>query len=153
VLRLIYIYLVIYRPLEIAGWTNLTTMMQILFMGCCESLTLATLFSLSHNFEKSERDPVKDFRETGKPVCWFKSQVETSCTYGGFIAGALTGGLNFQIEHHLFPMISNDVLHRIAPVVQNFAETHALPYHGYTTWPQLIRSHMQLLTNRRRSPT
>jgi len=63
------------------------------------------------------------------------------------------GGINCHIEHHLFPMISNDVLHRIAPVVQNFAETHALPYHGYTTWPQLIRSHMQLLTNRRRSPT
>jgi len=59
------------------------------------------------------------------------------------------GGINCHIEHHLFPMISNDALHRIAPVVQNFAEQHALPYHGYATWPQLVRSHVQLLTTRR----
>jgi len=34
-------------------------------------------------------------------------QVETSSTYGGKIAGYLTGGLNFQIEHHLFPRMSS----------------------------------------------
>jgi len=139
VLRLIYIYLVIYRPLEIAGWTNLTTMMQILFMGCCESLTLATLFSLSHNFEKSERDPVKDFRETGKPVCWFKSQVETSCTYGGFIAGALTGGLNFQIEHHLFPRMCSAYYPYIAPTVRKVCEKHGVRYVYYPwVWQNFI---------------
>ncbi len=35
------------------------------------------------------------------------TQVETSSTYGGKIAGYLTGGLNFQIEHHLFPRMSS----------------------------------------------
>jgi hypothetical protein len=39
----------------------------------------------------------------GEPVCWFKSQVDTSSTYGGLIAGMVTGGLNFQIERHLYP--------------------------------------------------
>ncbi len=37
-------------------------------------------------------------RLAGTPVDWYKSQAETSCTYGGAWAGYLTGGLNFQIE-------------------------------------------------------
>jgi len=130
-LRVLYIYLNIVRPLQIRPTG--TTLAQILFMGVVESLTLATLFALSHNFENADRDPTKSYRETGEPVCWFKSQVETSSTYGGFISGALTGGLNFQVEHHLFPRMSSAWYPYIAPTVRKVCEKHGVRY-AYYPW-------------------
>jgi fatty acid desaturase (delta-4 desaturase) len=133
-IRLFYIYLNIARPIYNGGWSNAaTTVFHILAMGCAESLTLATLFSLSHNFETVDRDPTKDKRTSGEPVCWMKSQVETSCTYGGFTAGALTGGLNFQVEHHLFPRMSSAWYPFIAPKVREICKKHNVNY-AYYPW-------------------
>jgi fatty acid desaturase (delta-4 desaturase) len=108
-------------------------------MGAAESLTLALLFALSHNFEQSERDPVATVEKTGEPVCWFQSQVETSCTYGGFISGCFTGGLNFQIEHHLFPRMSSAWYPYIAPTVRRVCAKHGVRYVYYPwVWQNFI---------------
>jgi len=131
-LRLLYIYLNIVAPILIKGF-NLVTIAQIMTMGFAESLTLASLFALSHNFENSDRDPTDSFRKTGKPVCWFKSQVETSSTYGGWLSGALTGGLNFQVEHHLFPRMSSAYYPYIAPKVREICKKHGVRY-AYYPW-------------------
>jgi fatty acid desaturase len=137
-LRLSYLYLNIYCPIANNGW-NLTTLGIIMLMGVSESVVLAVLFSLSHNFENSERDPTAGYRKTGEPVCWFKSQVETSSTYGGAIAGALTGGLNFQVEHHLFPRMSSAWYPYIAPKVREICKKHGVQYAYYPwIWENLI---------------
>jgi fatty acid desaturase (delta-4 desaturase) len=133
-IRGFYIYINIVRPFMNGGWGNAHwTGMHILIMGAAESLTLAVLFSLSHNFEHVDRDPTKPLRDTGKAVCWMKSQVETSSTYGGFIAGALTGGLNFQVEHHLFPRMSSAWYPFIAPKVREICAKHGVRY-AYYPW-------------------
>lgn len=133
-IRFLYVYLNIARPIMNCGLENaLTTFMHIMIMGAAESLTLAILFSLSHNFEHVDRDPTKNVREHNKKVCWFKSQVETSSTYGGFIAGALTGGLNFQVEHHLFPRMSSAWYPFIAPKVREICKKHGVRY-AYYPW-------------------
>jgi acyl-lipid (7-3)-desaturase (Delta-4 desaturase) len=130
-LRLLYIVTNIVTPFYHTD--PLTAFGQIMLMGVAESLTLAILFSLSHNFEHCDRDPTEHFRKTGEPVCWFKSQVETSCTYGGFISGALTGGLNFQVEHHLFPRMSSAWYPYIAPTVREVCKKHGVKY-AYYPW-------------------
>jgi len=137
-IRLLYIYWNIVCPFLRNGLTW-TTLAQVLFMGISESLTLASLFALSHNFEDSDRDPTKPVRETGEPVCWFKSQVETSSTYGSFTAGALTGGLNFQVEHHLFPRMSSAWYPYIAPKVREVCAKHGVRYTYYPwVWQNFI---------------
>jgi fatty acid desaturase len=131
-LRLLYIYTNVVTPFLNHGlaWSAFG---HVMVMGVAESLTLAVLFSLSHNFENCDRDPTEEFRNTGEPVCWFKSQVETSCTYGGFISGALTGGLNFQVEHHLFPRMSSAWYPYIAPTVREVCKKHGVKY-AYYPW-------------------
>lgn len=130
-LRLLYIYTNIVTPFTHTDpWTAFG---QIMVMGAAESLCLSVLFSLSHNFENADRDPTEPYKKTGEPVCWFKSQVETSCTYGGFISGALTGGLNFQVEHHLFPRMSSAWYPYIAPKVREICKKHGVKY-AYYPW-------------------
>jgi fatty acid desaturase (delta-4 desaturase) len=130
--RIMYMFLNIYCPLANNGF-SLKTAGVIFLMGVSESLMLSVLFSLSHNFENSDRDPTADFKKTGEPVCWFKSQVETSSTYGGFISGCLTGGLNFQVEHHLFPRMSSAWYPYIAPTVREVCKKHGVKY-AYYPW-------------------
>jgi len=131
-IRLLYIYWNVVCPFRHTGFAW-ATFGQILFMGVSESITLAALFALSHNFEHSNRDPLKPTRETGEHMCWFKAQVETSSTYGGLISGALTGGLNFQIEHHLFPRMSSAWYPFIAPKVREVCAKHGVRY-AYYPW-------------------
>ncbi|KAL3786096.1 hypothetical protein HJC23_013095 [Cyclotella cryptica] len=131
-LRAMYLYLNIYCPIANNGF-NISTIAIILLMGVSESFMLSGLFVLSHNFEHSDRDPTKSYRQTGEPVCWFKSQVETSSTYGGLIAGMITGGLNFQVEHHLFPRMSSAWYPYIAPTVRRVCEKHGVRY-AYYPW-------------------
>jgi len=131
-LRLLYIYVNVITPFQ-HGDDPLTSLMYVMILGVSSSLTLAMLFALSHNFEDSDRDPTKDYRETGEQVCWFKSQVETSSTYGGFISGCVTGGLNFQVEHHLFPRMSSAWYPFIAPKVREVCKKHGVRY-AYYPW-------------------
>ena len=108
-----------------------TTVGHIYLLGVAGSLTLGLLFTLSHNFENAERDPTSDYRKTGEQICWYKAQVETSSTYGGFISGCLTGGLNFQVEHHLFPRMSSAWYPFIAPKVREICAKHNVRYVYY----------------------
>jgi len=137
-MRVLYIYWNIVCPFLHTGLTW-TTFGQVMLLGVAESLTLASLFALSHNFEGVDRDPTKALKESGEPVCWFKSQVETSSTYGGFIAAALTGGLNFQVEHHLFPRMSSAWYPFIAPTVREVCKKHGVKYTYYPwVWQNFI---------------
>jgi len=137
-LRASYIYLNIYSPFANNGF-SWATLGIIMLMGISESLTLSLLFSLSHNFINSDRDPTLKYKTTGESICWFKSQVETSSTYGGAISGYLTGGLNFQVEHHLFPRMSSAWYPYIAPKVREICEKHGVRYVYYPwIWQNLF---------------
>jgi fatty acid desaturase (delta-4 desaturase) len=136
-LRLLYIVTNVVAPLRHGfSWSVLS---HIILMGIAESLALSILFSLSHNFENADRDPTGAIDGKSEPVCWFKSQVETSCTYGGFISGCLTGGLNFQVEHHLFPRMSSGWYPYIAPTVREICKKHGVKYVYYPwVWQNLL---------------
>jgi fatty acid desaturase len=59
---------------------------------------------------------------------------------GAFVDFAL-GGLNYQIEHHLFPSMPRPNLRRSQPLVKDFCHQHGLAYHETT----LLRSYAQAL--------
>jgi len=60
---------------------------------------------------------------------FLRRQVLTSRNVtGGVPVGMLLGGLNWQIEHHLFPSMPRPNLRRAVPIVREFCEEHGLPY-------------------------
>lgn len=140
-LRLFYMFRIVLAPWLLAGTPLLVTLFLVnLVAGMC----LTFLFVVSHNFEGSDRDPLKllDALETGSknknkdddaPICWYKAQVETSCTYGGTVAMLLTGGLNYQIEHHVFPRMSSWHYPRVHTAIRQCCERHKVVYKYYPT--------------------
>jgi linoleoyl-CoA desaturase len=55
------------------------------------------------------------------------------------------GGLNFQIEHHLFPAMSHLNYPLIQPAVEKFCSRNQIPYFTYPTVLAAIRSHQRHL--------
>ena len=50
---------------------------------------------------------------------------------GGPVTDAVLGGLNYQIEHHLFPSMPRANLRRAQPLVRAFCAEHEIPYLEY----------------------
>ncbi|MGJ6981081.1 fatty acid desaturase family protein [Aestuariimicrobium soli] len=60
---------------------------------------------------------------------FFTKQVRTSRNIrGGWWASLLMGGLNHQIEHHLFPNMPRPHLRRAREIVKQYCRTHDVPY-------------------------
>jgi fatty acid desaturase len=60
---------------------------------------------------------------------FLRRQVLTSRNvHGGLLTDFLLGGLNYQIEHHLFPSMPRPNLRRSQPLVAAFCRRHGLPY-------------------------
>ncbi|MEH0110945.1 acyl-CoA desaturase [Tersicoccus sp. MR15.9] len=69
---------------------------------------------------------------------FFSKQVRTSRNIaGGWWASTLMGGLNHQVEHHLFPNMPRPHLARARGIVREYCQAHQVPY----TETSLFRSY------------
>ena len=55
------------------------------------------------------------------------------------------GGLNFQVEHHLFPQICHIHYRKIAPILEATAKEFGVPYKKKTTFLDAIIDHAKLM--------
>jgi fatty acid desaturase len=51
------------------------------------------------------------------------------------------GGLNYQIEHHLFPNMPRNNLKKAQPLVKEFCHARSIPYHETS----VMQSHREIL--------
>lgn len=58
-----------------------------------------------------------------------------------------TGGLNHQIEHHLFPRISHVHYPKISAIVKDTCKEFGVQYHEYKTFIGAVASHYAHLRN------
>jgi len=78
---------------------------------------------------------------------WARYQVKTSFNFSmnnAFLTWYL-GGLNFQVEHHLFPKISSIHYHKIRPIVEGISKKHNIPYNNAGSWFHAIYIHLKYL--------
>ena len=78
---------------------------------------------------------------------WAIHQLSTTSDYSpkGRFFSWLIGGLNFQVEHHLFPNISHIHYRKISPIVKETAEKYGLQYHVKPTFISALMSHLRML--------
>ena len=64
-----------------------------------------------------------------------------------------TGGLNRQVEHHLFSNISHIHYSKIAKIVKETAQEFSLPYNEYNTFWQAVAEHYNQLKTLGQKPS
>jgi linoleoyl-CoA desaturase len=78
---------------------------------------------------------------------WFVHQLNTTCNFAmnSKLLSWFIGGLNFQIEHHLFPNICHIHYKKISKIVQSTAQEFNVPYKSYKNMFSAVRSHYKFL--------
>ncbi len=116
-----------------------------LLMHFTAGLVLASIFQTAHVVPTSEY-PMPD--ENGElNNNWAAHQLYTTCNFApkSKIFSWAIGGLNYQVEHHLFPNISHVHYPKIATIVQKKAEEYGLPYHVNRTFLGALWQHTRML--------
>ncbi len=108
-------------------------------------LVITVIFQLAHVVEGPEHH---DAVET--PVMentWAIHQLKTTANFSpkNKIITWFVGGLNFQIEHHLFPNICHIHYPKVAEIVKNTVKEFDLPYYEYKRFFEAYRSHVRVL--------
>ena len=105
------------------------------------SLIMATTFQLAHCVEEASFASAEQARAR-RPV-WAVHEVESTvdfCPRNPVLTWAL-GGLNFQIEHHLFPLLPHTHYPKIAEIVRRNCAKHGIRYSSQPSLRAALRSH------------
>ena len=96
-------------------------------------LIMGTVFQLAHAVEGVEHRPPSD--ATGAKDSWAAHQLRATSDFarGNRWLAWYLGGLNFQVEHHLFPRVCHVHYAAISQIVQAAADRHGLPYNDIPT--------------------
>ena len=143
--KLIYYTLFLVIPIITIPLPWYYMLLGFLLLHVVEGLTLALIFQLAHIVEGTDF-PVPDQHGTIENS-WAVHQMYTTADFArkNPLANFLFGGLNFQIEHHLFPKICHTHYKNLSPIVKATAEEYNLPYIEHPTFFGAIRSHIKVL--------
>lgn len=115
-------------------------------------LILSVVFQLAHIIEDAET-PLPDESGNMKNT-WAIHQLFTTVNFGtkSRILNWFTGGLNHQVEHHIFPHISHVHYTKISKIVRETAKEFNLPYNEYKSMQSAVLSHFRHLKELGRNP-
>lgn len=120
----------------------------LLIMHGTMGLALSFVFQMAHCVEDT-RFPMPDPASNKIENEWALHQVATTANFAmkSRTAGWLLGGLNYQIEHHLYPRIAHVHYRAISPLVQQTCKEFDVPYITYPTFTKAVFSHLRHLRN------
>lgn len=107
------------------------------------SVALILVFAMAHLTYVQEMPATVD---EGKSD-WALHQLATTvdfATKNRFLSW-IVGGLNFQIEHHIFPKISHTRYHLIQPVIKEYCAKNGVRYFEYPTFGAVLGGHYRHL--------
>jgi len=149
--KIFFILFYIGIPIFLIGWK--AWLIGFMISQFTLGLTLAIVFQLAHvvehaEFESAGIDPVKIENE------WAIHQVKTTANFA-FSNKLITwfvGGLNYQIEHHLFPRISHIHYPAISKIVRETCAQFELNYIYFPSTRAAVASHVRFMNQMGQRP-
>lgn len=121
-------------------------------MHFISGIILTTTFQLAHTVDGTSH-PMPD--EHGNiDNDWAVHQLNTTINFSrkSKVLNWYLGGLNFQVEHHLFPRISHVHYPAISKIVKATAEEFGVPYLENKTLMDALKGHLVALKKLGRLP-
>lgn len=117
----------------------------IFIMHAVLGLTLALVFQMAHAVEEAEFPMPNDQSKIENE--WAIHQVNTTVNFAmnNKVISWLVGGLNYQVEHHLYPKISHIHYPEISKIVKRTCQDLNISYHAFPTFRQALVSHFTFL--------
>lgn len=143
--KAIYYFLFIILPLLVLNISWWQFIIGFLLLHIAQGLTMGLVFQLAHvvegtNFPSPNESGIIE-------EAWAEHQMRTTANFATHnkFASFFLGGLNRQIEHHLFPKVCHIHYGEISIIVKKTALEFCLPYHENKTFLSALRSHFMML--------
>lgn len=144
-LKIIYLFVFIVLPVWLTPFYWWQVLLGFLLMHWTAGFILSTIFQMAHLVEGAE-----ELLPNSEGIIereWAVHELRTTSDFArnNLFLNYYIGGLNFQIEHHLFPNICHIHYRKIAPIVQKTAEAYGFKYNLKPTFMNSLYSHIQRL--------
>ena len=131
-------------PLLVLPFPAYITFFLFLTMLAIAGIVMTIIFQTAHVV------PVTKFinqTEETTSENWHIHQIKTTCNFAhnNNLITYFFGGLNYQIEHHLFPDICHVHYPEISKIIHATIMEFDLPYHNYDTFTEAVSKHFSLL--------
>lgn len=147
--KIIYLSLILGLPLWLTPFTFWQVLAGFLAMHWVASIILSFVFQMAHVVQGADQPEVRPVIQTE----WHVHQLNTTSDFAhkNRLLSWYVGGLNFQVEHHLFPGICHVHYKALAPIVEQTARQYGVAYHSLPTFRAALLSHLQRLKQLGRS--
>ncbi len=142
--KLVHLFLFVGLPIYMAGFES--WLVSFLIFTLVAGFVLSLVFQLAHTVEHTSFPVVNS--QTGKMEDeWAIHQLKTTADFAtrNKVVTWLVGGLNFQIEHHLFPKISHVHYPALHSIIKKICEQHGIQYIEFKNVRFAIASHVTFL--------
>ena len=145
VAKLIYFAVFLVLPTVIFSIPFVQVITGFVLMHFVAGLVLTVVFQLAHSLEGTSHPMPNDRGAIEND--WAIHQMNTTMNFsaGNKLLSWYVGGLNYQVEHHLFPRISHVHYKALSPIVRATAAQFNIPYLEHRTFLQALRSHIYFL--------
>ncbi len=142
--KIVYYALWVALPVYL-GFAWWQILIGFMIMHYTAGVILSVIFQLAHVMPNTEM-PTPDENGNMKNT-WAIHQLYTTSNFApkNWLVEFYTGGLNHQVEHHLFTQISHIHYQKIAKIVKETALEFKLPYNEYNTMWQAVKEHYNQL--------
>lgn len=149
--KILYVVFYIAIPVAVVGWSAWG--IGFLCMHIAMGLSLSVVFQLAHVVEETSFEFAGE-DDTLLENEWAIHQVKTTSNFApkSKAISWFVGGLNFQVEHHLFPRISHIHYPALSKIVERNCRDHGIQYNSIPTMAQAIRSHYRFMRQLGRNP-
>lgn len=129
----LYFYFLLYLPATTIGGLKGVVFPTLFLFG------VGLWFGLFSQINHLNHDSIAAGR---KPTGWAQQQVETSANFAtdSPLWFYLSNGLNFQIEHHLFPGVNHEHLHLLQPVVRETCKEFGVQYKDFKDFGAVLKA-------------
>lgn len=142
--KILYIFTFIVLPLLFVS--SLKLIIGYLIFSFTTGIIISVVFQLAHAVEHVEFTDIKSEPLTLEND-WAVHQMVTTANFAtrSRIVAFFTGGLNHQIEHHLFPKISHVYYPELSKIVRSVCAEYGIRYVEQPTVVHAIASHVRFL--------
>jgi len=142
--KALHLFVFVGLPIYMVGF--LPWLVGFLSATVFAGLVLSIVFQLAHTVEHTHF-PMPDEEDGKISDEWAVHQLKTTANFatGNKLISFLVGGLNFQIEHHLFPKISHVHYPAISKIIKQTCAEFDVKYHEFKRLHHAVISHAMYL--------
>jgi linoleoyl-CoA desaturase len=143
--KIMYFFILIGLPIIITDFKWWQVLLGFFILHVTAGMIMSTVFQMAHVVEGADQPLLN--KDGIIPNEWAVHQLLTTSDFArnNLFLNWYVGGLNFQIEHHLFPNICHIHYRKIAPIIESTANDFGFRYNIKPSFLNALMSHVKRL--------